>query len=415
MTIEKVDVLVIGAGPSGTVAASMVRQKGYNVKIVEKLKFPRFVIGESLLPRCMEALSEAGFIEAIKAKGFQEKFGAKFVRKGKICDFNFSSQFTEGWNWTWQVPREEFDKTLADTVQAMGVPIEYETEVKDIKFEGTDSSTTVVDISGNTKVIQAKFIVDASGYGRVIPRLFNLDKPSNLPPRKTLFAHIKDSRRLNYEEPNRITIIDHAPGVWAWVIPFSNGNTSVGFVGEPKFFENFSGTVEQKYRSILASEPYIAERFSDSELVFEPRTIEGWSMSTEKFYGDGYVLTGNVTEFLDPIFSSGVTLATVSACTAGKLVARQLQGEIIDWEKEFMEPTMQGVNAFRSYVMSWYNGKLQEIFFADKPLLEIKNQICSVLAGYVWDQKNPYVKRHDRAIDALVGVIQMEASHVKEL
>jgi flavin-dependent dehydrogenase len=138
-------------------------------------------------------------------------------------------------------------------------------------------------------------------------------------------------------------------------------------------------------------------------------------MSTEKFYGDGYVLTGNVTEFLDPIFSSGVTLATVSACTAGKLVARQLQGEIIDWEKEFMEPTMQGVNAFRSYVMSWYNGKLQEIFFADKPLLEIKNQICSVLAGYVWDQKNPYVKRHDRAIDALVGVIQMEASHVKEL
>src|SRR5688572_30283182 len=110
MTREKVDVLVIGAGPSGTVAASIVNQQGFKVKIVEKLKFPRFVIGESLLPRCMEALEAAGFLEAIKKKGFQEKFGAKFVRDGLVCDFNFAESFTEGWKWTWQVPRAEFDQ-----------------------------------------------------------------------------------------------------------------------------------------------------------------------------------------------------------------------------------------------------------------------------------------------------------------
>src|SRR5215203_7506738 len=100
MTTENVDVLVIGAGPAGTVAASIINKAGFKVKIVEKQKFPRFVIGESLLPRCMEALEEAGFLEAVKEKGFQEKFGAKFVKNGVICDYNFSESFTEGWKWT---------------------------------------------------------------------------------------------------------------------------------------------------------------------------------------------------------------------------------------------------------------------------------------------------------------------------
>src|SRR5688572_23919872 len=170
MNIEKVDVLVIGAGPAGTVAASIVNQKGYKVKMVEKLKFPRFVIGESLLPRCMEALESAGFLDALKKKGFQEKFGAKFVKDGRICDFNFSEKFTDGWTWTWQVPRAEFDQVLADEVQRMGVPIEFETGVTDIQFNDEGSITTVEDATGNKKQIEAKFIIDGSGYGRVIPK-----------------------------------------------------------------------------------------------------------------------------------------------------------------------------------------------------------------------------------------------------
>ncbi|HEY0271916.1 MAG TPA: FAD-dependent monooxygenase, partial [Chitinophaga sp.] len=138
MQKEKVDVLVIGAGPAGTVSASIIAQAGYTVKIVEKQRFPRFVIGESLLPRCMEALTEAKFIDAIKACGFQEKFGAKFVKGNRVCDFTFKEQFTNGWTWTWQVQRATFDKTLADTVEAMGVPVEYETTVTAIRFNGSD-------------------------------------------------------------------------------------------------------------------------------------------------------------------------------------------------------------------------------------------------------------------------------------
>ena len=368
--------------------------------------FPRFVIGESLLPRCMEALTEAGFVEAVKAKGFQEKFGAKFVKNGKVCDYFFADQFTPGWSWTWQVPRGEFDKTLADTVEKMGVPVCYETTVTAIEFNGTDSVTTVADNHGNITQIAARFIVDGSGYGRVIPRLFNLDKPSTQPPRKALFVHSNDINRSMDDEPNRITIVVHAPGVWIWIIPFSNGVTSLGFVGHPSFFKEYGGDNETQLRALIASQPYIAERFKDADFVFEPKVLESWSTTTEKFYGDGFVLTGNVTEFLDPIFSSGVTLATVSSQTAAHLVIRKLKGETIDWEKEYMQPVMQGVNTFRAYVEAWYDGTLDTIFFADKPVQEIKNKICSVLAGYVWDLDNPFVQNAGPAVTKLARTIE---------
>lgn len=406
MTTEKVDVLVIGAGPSGTVAASIINKAGFKVKIVEKERFPRFVIGESLLPRCMDALDEAGFLPALKAQGYQEKFGAKFVNAEKrIMDFNFEDQFTNGWKWTWQMPRADFDQVLATEVQKMGVEIEFETTVTDVKFSGTDSVTTVTNKSGATKQIEARFLVDGSGYGRVIPRLFNLDAPSDLPSRKTLFTHIRDTRRMNYAEPNRILIVDHQPGVWAWCIPFSTGNTSCGFVSERGFFEPFTGSPEKQLRDIIASNWSIADRFKDSEFLFEPRVLNGWSISIKQFFGDGYVLTGNVTEFLDPVFSSGVTLAAASSQIASKLVIRQLQGEKVDWKKEYTDVMMQGVDVFRTYVFGWYDGTLQKVFFAEERNQEVIQQICSVLAGYVWDLNNPYVKDHATNLKRMARIV----------
>lgn len=411
MQTEKTDVLVIGAGPAGTVAASIVNKAGYQVKVVEKLKFPRFVIGESLLPRCMEALEEAGFLDAVKARNYQDKFGAKFVRNGEVCDYFFADQFTKGWTWTWQVPRGDFDKVLADTLESQGVPISYETTVTGIAFNEDGSSvTTVEDVDGNKRQIEAKFIIDGSGYGRVIPKLFNMERPSHLPSRKALFTHIKDVNRSMDDEPNRITIIVHEQEVWVWVIPFSNGLTSVGFVGAAEFFEKFPGNDEEQLRAAIASEPYIAERMKDVEFAFEPRILQSWSATTEKFYGNGFVLTGNVTEFLDPVFSSGVTLAVVSSQLAAHLTIRHLQGEKVDWEKEYTQEMMQGVDTFRSYVLSWYDGTLHTIFFAKDQDPEVKKMICSVLAGYVWDTDNPYVKEHDTALRKLAKTIKLRDS-----
>lgn len=408
MVQSEVDVLVIGAGPSGTVAASIIHQSGLSVQIVEKMQFPRFVIGESLLPRCMEALEEAKFLDAIKAADFQRKEGAKFVMDDKVCDFTFAQQYTDGWGWTWQVPRADFDKILADECERVGVNITYGTTVTDIQINDDHSITTIITADGDTQTIKAKFLVDGSGYGRVIPRLFNLEKASEQSPRKTMFCHLTDPKRETVFEPNRITAIVFNPDTWIWVIPFSNGLTSVGYVGKPEFFDQFTGTPEEQFRAMLDAHPDLADRFSDSEMAWEPRTLQSWSVTTTAFHGKGFVLTGNVTEFLDPIFSSGVTLASVSAQLAAKLVIKKLKGENVDWKVEYTEPMMQGINVFRTYVERWYDGTLYKIFFSGNKQDEIINQICSVLAGYVWDESNPFVKNREKNLPTLARFLEMK-------
>lgn len=236
------DVLVIGAGPAGCIAAAMIQKSGLKVVVVEKEKFPRFVIGESLLPRCMEVLQDAELLEAVKVKNFQTKNGAKFLRGNEVADYVFKEQFSEGWNWTWQVPRSEFDKTLSDEVERKGVNIEFESTVTAIEIKDDEKSvTTIQRRDGTISKIEARFIIDSSGYGRVIPRLFRLDKPSNLDPRKAVFAHVEDPVRKKFDEPDRIIVLVYAPGVWVWIIPFSSGNTSVGFVGSVDFFSAVQG------------------------------------------------------------------------------------------------------------------------------------------------------------------------------
>jgi flavin-dependent dehydrogenase len=409
MSLEKTDVLVIGAGPAGCIAASILHKNGLHVRVVEKTKFPRFVIGESLLPRVMDHLDEAGLLEEVKTGNFQEKFGAKFVMNDEVCDFNFADQFTKGWSWTWQVPRAQFDQLLANGVMKKNIALSFETSVTAIQFNEDESSiTTIEDVNGNKTQIEARYLIDASGYGRVVPTLLGLNKPSGFDPRKTHFTHYKDPNRPEGVEGNRITVVVHREQIWIWIIPFSNGNTSVGFVGDPEFFKDYPLDPVERMKAIVNDCDFLRERFKDQEMVLAPRTIEGYAITSTKFYGNGFVTVGNATEFLDPVFSSGVTFAMESGSTAAKLVSRKLKGEKVNFQTEYVDHMMQGINTFRTYVSSWYNGDLHEIFFSKNQDPEIKRQICSVLAGYVWDLENPFVKKHARAVKALATIIRMQ-------
>ena len=401
----KCDVLVIGAGPAGTLSAAILKDKGYDVRVLEKQRFPRFVIGESLLPRCMDHMREAGLLEAVSAKKFQEKIGARFVRNGEVCDFNFSEQFTKGSTWTWQVPRDEFDMTLAQAVIDKGVSLEFEASVEDIRFLDGKQITSYVDKEGNEQELESRFIIDGSGYGRVIPKLLKLDKPSDFPPRAAVFAHVKFDGKKS--ESGRIDIVTVTDRMWAWIIPFSDGRASVGFVGELDCFTGLGDDPEAKLRSCIRMNSFIENKLGKLEFTRPPQEISAYSISVQKFYGDGFVLTGNSTEFLDPVFSSGVTFAMESGVRAAKLVDKHLKGEEVNWEKDYVEYIQSGVDTFRSYVKGWYDGSLPEIFFAETVLQEFKNQICSVLAGYVWDDTNPFVKKHTRIIKTLSKVVSI--------
>ncbi|MET0042622.1 MAG: tryptophan 7-halogenase, partial [Candidatus Thiodiazotropha sp. 6PLUC3] len=136
-----------------------------------------------------------------------------------------------------------------------------------------------------------------------------------------------------------------------------------------------------------------------AEFTFSVRRINGYSISAKKLFGDGFALMGNATEFLDPVFSSGVTLALESSNRAAKTLIRQLQGESPDWQTEYADHLMMGVDAFRTFVTAWYDNRLPTIFFSAVKPDEMQQQICSVLAGYVWDSDNPCVRDHERTVD----------------
>lgn len=416
MTKEFVDVLIIGAGPSGCVSASYLHKNNVKIKVVEKTKFPRLVVGESLIPRVMDHFAEAELFESLDAMNFEKKLGARFIRGEEICVFDFSKKFGEGWDWTWQVPRADFDHTMAQEIVRKGVDLEFETEVLEVSFDGKNSKTIVKDAAGNLKEIHAKFIIDSSGYGRVLPRLLDLDSPSGLDPHSSIFTHVKDINRPEGEEGTQISFDILETEVWLWVIPFSNGNTSLGVVGPTDFINSLSENKDnaEALKNAIQLSDYYIKRFQGTEFLFEPVKLENYSRAVKKMYGDGFALTGNSSEFLDPVFSSGVAFATESGMLAAKLYLKESQGIAVDWEVEFTEYMKRGIAVFTTYVKEWYTGNLQTLFFHQPENPEVKEKICSVLAGYVWNEENSFVKKHDHVIKNMAYLLNMQKEQSPE-
>ncbi len=407
--IENTDVLIIGAGPSGSVAAAYLREKNIKVIVLEKTQFPRIVVGESLIPRSMDHFEEAGLLPYLEKQNFEVKPGARFIRGEQICIFDFSKKFGEGKDWTWQVPRADFDMTLADAIINKGADLRFNEEVIDVQFEEKKSITTVKKQNGETYQINAKFLIDASGYGRVLPRLLNIDSPSKLNPHSAIFTHINDVRRPEGREGTQISFDIIETKVWLWVIPFSNGKTSVGIVGPTDFINQLStnqDTAEALQNAIQKSDFYV-NRFGDLPFEFNPIWLKNYSAAVTKMFGDGYVLTGNSTEFLDPVFSSGVCFATESGLKAAKLAIKEINGEKVDWQTDYEDYMKEGIDVFTTYVQEWYTGNLQELFFHQPENPDVKEKICAVLAGYVWNKENPFVKKHYSVIRNMAHLIRM--------
>ncbi|MEZ8281806.1 NAD(P)/FAD-dependent oxidoreductase [Vibrio splendidus] len=400
-------VVIIGAGPSGSIAASLLHKKGIDVRVIEKSLFPRFSIGESLLPACMEVIEQAGMSEAVADANFQFKDGAAFRKNGVYTAFNFEDKFSAGPGTTFQVQRGAFDKVLADTAEAQGVAIDYQHELMGINFTEDSTILDVQVLDGERYQLEAQYVLDGSGFGRVLPKMLDLEEPSSLPPRKAIFTHINDhisvtETDLEYDR-NKILISVHPtnPDVWYWLIPFSNGVSSFGVVGEPKFFESYPQDKITALKQLAMEEPGLAEILANAEYPNPAGEIGGYSANVKHLATDKYALLGNAGEFLDPVFSSGVTIAMKSAQFAVECVEKQLNGEKVDWERDYADPLMVGVNTFRTYVEGWYSGTLQDVIFYQDPNPKIKQMVCSILAGYAWDQSNPYVKESKRRLTTL--------------
>lgn len=402
---EEFDVVIIGAGPAGSLAATLLSQKGVRVLVLEKSLFPRFVIGESLLPQSMAYLEKAGLLGAVQAAGFQEKDGANFSDDRRFSSIDFSKKYTAGWATTYQVPRDRFDLLLATEAARAGADVRFQCDVQKVEFSDAE-----VSLKGTGPVgafdIRCRFVVDASGYGRVLPRLMTLDAPSDFPVRHALFTHVEDNLASKQFDRRKILITVHPRhrDVWYWLIPFADGKSSVGVVVPPERLAGLEGSTSDKLWAFVNETEQLAALLEDAREIRPPSEISGYSTNVTQLCGTQFALLGNAGEFLDPVFSSGVTVAFKSADLLVDPLMRTLAGEAVDWQRDFAAPLKVGVDCFKVFVEAWYSGELQDVIF--NPPADgnpIKKMVVSVLAGYAWDPKNPFVAQGKRYLDMVAA------------
>lgn len=397
-----VDVAIIGAGPSGAVAAALLRKAGRSVLVLERQHFPRFSVGESLLPQSMAYLEEAGMLQAVVEAGFQYKNGAHFIYRDQSSSFDFRDKHTPGWGTTYQVERAVFDDLLIRCAANQGAEVRFGHTVQAMQT-GTAPVLDVVDEAGVAYQVQARFVLDASGFGRVLPRLLNLEAPTRMPTRAAIFTHVRDGIPAGVTDRNKICVATHPEhrNVWFWMIPLAGGRSSVGCVAEASFLECPESERDAKLRALIQQEPTLDALIGEAPFLMPVRHIGGYSANVERLHGPGYALLGNAGEFLDPVFSSGVTIALRSAHLAVQTLERQLNGEGLDWQAEYDVPLRKGIDTFRAFVERWYTGELQDIIFYPHKTPHIARFISAVLAGYAWDESNPYVADPVRRLNAL--------------
>ncbi|GAB3049297.1 NAD(P)/FAD-dependent oxidoreductase [Acinetobacter apis] len=411
--IEQTDIVIIGAGPAGSSAAALLRKKGHAVTIIERQHFPRFSIGESLLPQSMVFLDEAGLLDLVRQNvdkyAFQYKNGASFLRGQQTSFYDFRNKFTAGPGTTWQVRRANFDHLLAQGAQALGADIRFGHEVLQVDVESANPILTIQNEQQQTYQIQAKFLFDASGFGRVLPKLLDLESPSNFPVRRALFTHIEDGitdHDAFDREKILITVHEKDNRAWYWTIPFADGRSSFGVVAEQDFFDGYGfadSTPDELLKRILADDPALSLVLKQAKFDTPVGTLVGYAADVKHLAQHNYALLGNAGEFLDPVFSSGVTIALKSSSLAVPLVERVLQGDTVDWFEEYEKPLRQGIDVFRAYVEAWYTGEFQDVVFStyQKKNVNIQNMISSLLAGYAWDTSNPIHSNAKRRLSAI--------------
>lgn len=399
------DVAIVGAGPAGAIVSALLHKQGHKVVVIERQHFPRFSIGESLLPQCMEFIADAGMLDAVNNAGFQFKNGAAFTHNGNYSFFDFTDKFSPGPGTTFQVQRATFDHLLASEAQKQGVEIRYGHGLTALEFHQDSVSLQVQSDQGEAYQLNAQFVLDASGFGRVLPRLLDLELPSDFPARTSVFTHIQDNIDSPTHDRSKILITVHPDhhDVWFWLIPFPNGRCSMGVVGESHYFDKFTD-LRECLQTFVNQTTDLGHLVRNAVFDTPVQKLSGYACNVKSLWGNRFALLGNAGEFLDPVFSSGVTIAMKSASLAAPLVSRQLNGGAVDWEKEYAIPLKRGVDTFRNYVSAWYDGRFRDVVFfrQDKASPKVSGMISSILAGYAWDTNNPFVAEPSRRLNALV-------------
>lgn len=326
---ESFDAIVVGGGPAGSSAAGFLAQSGIRVLLLERERFPRYHIGESLLSATLPILDALGVMPAIEESGFIRKPGGTFVwgRQREPWSFFFRED-PGGRPHAFHVLRSQFDHLLLKHAAQLGVDVREAHRVQDVAYDADDQRTRVVAIDehGSAVTVEAPWVIDASGQQALLGRRDQLREFNPFFKNLAVFGYYQDAERLDGPVAGNILSAAFADG-WFWFIPLHDGSTSIGAVIDAKRFAGeASGDLPALYQRLVASCEPVAHRVRNATLVSPIRMIRDYSYCSQRFYGPGYLLAGDAACFIDPVFSTGVHLACLSGYLASQTVAALLKG-----------------------------------------------------------------------------------------
>jgi len=379
------DVAIIGGGPAGSTAATLLARAGRRVIVFEREKFPRFHIGESLLPFSMKAFTRLGLHEKFLRAGFMKKFGGEII--GACSENGTKFYFKDGYrsqtDHAYQVPRGDFDKVLLDHAAESGAEVHEQTSVSRVEFS-KDAVELGVNWNGSSRTIRGRYVIDASGRTSVLGRQFKIKKTYDHLQKLSIFAHYDGVWRAEGID-GTLTVLIRAIDRWFWLIPLTGERTSVGVVLDSETFRKSKLSSEDFLEKVLAEQPTVAKRMTNAQRVSQVYVEADFSYRTARLHGDRWLLAGDAAGFIDPIFSSGVFLAVFS----GELAADALH-EVLDHPRKatqlfprYERAVNRAMDVYLRFVNAWYTKEFIEVFLAPRNVLGLAPAVNAVLGGNV--------------------------------
>jgi len=383
-----VDVLIVGGGPAGSTAATLLAERGHRVALLEKARHPRFHIGESLLPANLPLFERLGVAEEIKAIGM-EKRGAEFVSPwhGRGETFEFKDACNPELAYAYQVRRSQFDEILIRRASRAGAQViegcgaRSADLVSDTEFVRVDA----VHEDGRPEMWNARFLVDASGRDTFLAGHLGAKRRNRRHNSAAMYAHFSGALRYTGERAGNISIYWFEHG-WLWFIPLADGASSVGAVVWPAYLKQRRGPLTDFFLATVAKCAPLAERLHQAQLASPVEATGNYSYSANHSYGERYLMVGDAYTFIDPVFSTGVWLAmngaavgadAIDTCLRHPRRARQAL-------REFDRVMRRGPRVFSWFIYRVTSPAMRDLFMKPRDLLGMKRAVLSVLAGDIF-------------------------------